>query len=104
MLTEHDVRDWFYFVAWLKYKTYTYSRHKIMITRWWAEATVADLQQSRDIRRAREGQPPVLREGEARTALPLPVIERPQMQGARQRRKAPQTVSALLDDLMKNHG
>ena len=99
-LTEQHVMDWFYLVAYLRYRTYGYRRHAIMIMRWWAGASLADVRQAGHIRLRREA-------GDKLVIVPVPVqrqparmAELPRQRGGRQRRKdSPEPLADMLDSL-----
>ena len=60
-ITAQDAQDWFYLVAWLKYKTYPYGpsrdrqTHRQKILRWWAGIEGQDILDARHRRAVKEG-------------------------------------------------
>jgi len=60
-ITARDAADWFYLVAWLRYKTYPYGvsrdpcTHRRMIARWWSRIEGNDIMEARHCRAVHEG-------------------------------------------------
>lgn len=41
-----EAEAWWNWIAWPRYKTYGYKRHKVAVRRWWAGITISDLKRT----------------------------------------------------------